>query len=95
MIGVKLKSQLRSLSIHFRLKEFLRLGMSSRGPITSAYHRAQNKIDVMGSVNFCFSLPEMAELSPYDRTVLVGSNRTLIHGFQLAWAFSKQVLRDS
>ncbi len=46
----------------------------------------------MATKNFALGLSEMAQLSPYDRTTLVQCNFELVNGFQLAWAFSKQVM---
>ncbi len=62
----------------------------SRGSaFPAAMHLALLRLEDVTCVNFCFeSIPEMSELTPWDRMTLIGANAGAIFGLELTWFLS-------
>ena len=58
-------------------------------PFPKALLIQMNCMAEMSINNFCFNLPDMARLSPYDRMKLVATNSVLIHALEWAWFLSR------
>lgn len=55
----------------------------------ASMHAHMLRMDGMSTVNFCFEqVPEMAELSPFDRMALVNANGSAAFGLEEAWFLS-------
>ncbi len=58
-------------------------------PFRASMHASMCRMDQMSTINFCFdSVPEMSELSPFDRMALVNANGGAAFALEEAWFLS-------
>ncbi len=63
--------------------------VSSGAPFRASMHAAMCRMDEMSTVNFCFEgVPEMRDLTPWDKLALVEANAGAMFGMADAWFLS-------